>query len=156
VRVEFSETIAWCGIWCNFVIYYVFEPLQWKWSSYSLISYHSQFCCLCFYFSFDLWSRSVIIPCITIFFMTFSPLSILTVADDGSKQRYRKLIRPENRKNKNFQKRHNCEKLNTSSHAKCSAAILKNQYYTPCNTYQVITPPGDMTRHISNLLHMQN
>jgi hypothetical protein len=84
--------------------------------------------------------------------MTFSPLSILTVADDGSKQRYRKLIRPENRKKKNFQKRHyNCEKLNTSSHAKCSAAILKNQYYTPCNTDQVITPPGDMTRHISNL-----
>ena len=89
--------------------------------------------------------------------MTFSPLSILTVADDGSKQRYRKLIRPENRKKNFFQKRHyNCEKLNTSSHAKCSAAILKNQYYTPCNTDQVITPPGDMTRHISNLLHMQN
>jgi hypothetical protein len=56
-----------------------------------------------------------------------------------------------------FQKRHyNCEKLNTSSHAKCSAAILKNPYYTPCNRDQVITPPGDMTHHISNLLHMQN
>ena len=89
--------------------------------------------------------------------MTFSPLSILTVADYRSKPRYRKLIRPENRKYFVFQKRHyNCEKLNTSSHAKCSAAILKNPYYILCNRDQVITPPGDMTRLISNLLHMQN
>ena len=49
----------------------------------------------------------------------------------------------------------NCEKLNTRSHAKFPAAILKDPYYTPCNTAhlitppcntgQVITPPGDMT-----------
>jgi hypothetical protein len=46
----------------------------------------------------------------------------LTVADDRNKQRYRKLIRRENRKYFVFQKGHyNCEKVNTSSHAKCSA-----------------------------------
>ena len=52
---------------------------------------------------------------------------------------------------------------------KFPVAILKNPYYTlcnmahiiisPCNTDQVITPPGvvgDMTFCISNLSHMQN
>jgi len=33
------------------------------------------------------------------------------------------------------------KKLNTRSHAKFPAAILKNPYYTPCNTAHIITPP---------------
>jgi len=41
--------------------------------------------------------------------------------------------------------------LNTRSHAKFPAAILKIPLYTPCNTDQVITPPGDMTCYISKL-----
>ena len=102
----------------------------------------------------------------------FFPLSIFTVADDESKQWY---INNENRSDRKmwisgkylfFQKRHyNCEKLNTRSHANLPANILKNPnyphvictlYYTPCNTDQVITPPGDMTCDISNLWYMQS
>ena len=58
------------------------------------------------------------------------------------------------------QQQNNCKKLNIP------VAILKNPYYTPyntadiitppCNTDQVITPMGDMTYCISNLSHMQN
>ena len=88
----------------------------------------------------------------------FSSLSILIVADDGSKQRYINNV---------FSKKtNNCKKLYTRFHAKFPATILKNPYYTPCNmthiitpscnTDQVITPLGDMTCCISNLTHMQN
>ena len=67
---------------------------------------------------------------------------------------------------KEFQKKEDfiitSENLNTSSHSKLPVAILKNPYLTPhvirhtllhppCNTDQVITPPGDMTCCISNL-----
>jgi hypothetical protein len=127
-------------------------------------------------FLFFIWlmnqASSVIIRCITNIFHV-SPFSILTVADDGSKQRYINNEYWSDRKTwipgKYFflQKRHyNCEKLNTRSHAKFPASILKNPYYTPCNTAhiitpscntdQVITPPGAMTCCVSNLWHMQN
>ena len=102
----------------------------------------------------------------------FSSLSILTVADDGSKQQY--INNETDRTGKYillfFQKRqNNSEKLNTPFHANFPAAILKSPYYTPCNTAHIITPPpppcntdqvitplGDMTCCISDLSHMQN
>jgi hypothetical protein len=78
----------------------------------------------------------------------FSSLSILTVADDGSEQRYINNKNWSDRKTwirENiffFQKRqNNCEKLNTRLHAKFPDAILRNPYYTPCNTAHIITPP---------------
>ena len=73
----------------------------------------------------------------------FSSLSILTVADDGSKQRY---INNENRSVRKGEFRGkfcfpNVKKLNTRSHAKYLAAILKNPYYTPCNIGHILTSP---------------
>jgi hypothetical protein len=50
-----------------------------------LISDHTQFFYLCFHLIYE--ASSVIIHCITRFSM-FSPLSISTVADNGSKQTY--------------------------------------------------------------------
>ena len=78
----------------------------------------------------------------------FSPLSILTVEDDGSKQRYinnaywsdRKMWIP-GKYCFSPERHYNCEKLNTLSYSKFSAAILKNPYYNPCNTAHIITPP---------------
>jgi hypothetical protein len=89
----------------------------------------------------------------------FCSLSILTVADDGSKQRY---INNENWSDWKtwipeffyLKKIHNnCENLNIwlhakisgailnlniRLHAKSSGAILKNPYYTPCNMAHII------------------
>jgi hypothetical protein len=137
-------------IWCNIangnnekchitVWYYVFESLQWKRSNAWLISNHTQFSCLCFCFSFDRYeASSFIIRCITSIFYVFSIIHF-EVADDGSKQRY---INNENWSDG----KHEFRKIfffpkNTSSHAKFPAAILKNPYYTPCNTAHISTPP---------------
>ena len=66
----------------------------------------------------------------------FSPLSILTVADGGSKQRYinnenwsdkkkrRKTWIPGETKFPQKKRHYNCEKLNTRSHSKFTVAIL--------------------------------
>jgi hypothetical protein len=76
----------------------------------------------------------------------FSSLSILTVADDGSKQQYinnetDRTGKREFRKKIVYEKQNNCEKLNTRFHANFPAAILKSPYYTPCNMAHIITPP---------------
>ena len=79
----------------------------------------------------------------------FSSLSILTVADDGRKQRYITIEtwsdrKREFRKKKIKKRQNNSEKLNTRFHAQFPAAILKNPYYIPCNTAHIITPSHEI------------
>jgi len=84
--------------------------------------------------------------------------TLITKSDRTEKSEYQENIY--------FFQGYNCEKLNTLSLAKFLVPILKNPYYTPCNTTHIITPPcnkdqvitplGDMTCCILNLWHMQN
>ena len=94
---SFSETIAW---WCNNVILciYGYEVFV------LLISDPTQFSYLCFCFSFVLWSQQRYHSLHNGAFSMSSPLFILTVADDGSKQRYIKNENWSDKKNE-FQER---------------------------------------------------